>query len=66
MFRVSCIQLRSTNNIHQNLKQTEKLIIKAVKHKTDFICLNIQILRAEADGLDPGSGRALALSLIHI
>ena len=26
MFRVSCIQLISTNNIHQNLKRTEKLI----------------------------------------
>ena len=37
MFRVSCIQLRSTNNFHQNLKKTEKLIIKAVKQKTDFI-----------------------------
>ena len=37
MFRVSCIQLRSTNNFHQNFKKTEKLIIKAVKHKTDFI-----------------------------
>ena len=37
MFRVSCIQLRSNNKIHQNLKKTEKLIIKAVKHKTDFI-----------------------------
>ena len=37
MFRVSCIQLRSTNNIYQNLKKTEKLINKAVKQKTDFI-----------------------------
>ena len=37
MFRVSCIQLRSNNKIHQNLKKTEKLIIKAVKNKTDFI-----------------------------
>ena len=37
MFRVSCIQLRSNNNIHQNLKKTEKLILKAVKQKTDFI-----------------------------
>ena len=37
MFRVSCIQLRSTNNFHQNLKKTEKLISKAVKQKTDFI-----------------------------
>ena len=37
MFRVSCIQLRSNNNILQNLKKTEKLIIKAVKQKSDFI-----------------------------
>ena len=37
MFRVSCIQLRSNNNIHYNLKKTEKLIIKAVKQRTDFI-----------------------------
>ena len=37
MFRVSCIQLRSNNNIHQNLKRTEKLIVKAVKQKADFI-----------------------------
>ena len=31
MFRVSCIQLKSNNNINHNLKKTEKLIIKAVK-----------------------------------
>ena len=37
MFRVSCIQLKSNNHILQNLKKTEKLIIKAVKQKTDFI-----------------------------
>ena len=37
MFRVSCIQLRSNNNIHQNLKKTEKLIVKAVKQNADFI-----------------------------
>ena len=37
MFRVSCIQLRSNNNIHQNLKKTEKLIVRAVKQKADFI-----------------------------
>ena len=37
MFRVSCIQLKSNNNIHYNLKRTEKFIIKAVKQKTDFI-----------------------------
>ena len=37
MFRVSCIQLRSNNDIHSNLDKTSKLIIKAVKQKTDFI-----------------------------
>ena len=37
MFRVSCIQLKSNNNINHNLKKTEKLILKAVKQKTDFI-----------------------------
>ncbi len=37
MFRVSCIQLRSNNNIQQNLDKTKRLIIKAVKQKTDFI-----------------------------
>ena len=37
MFRVSCIQLRSNNNILHNLKKTEKLISKAIKQKSDFI-----------------------------
>jgi len=37
MFRVSCIQLRSNNKIYTNLKITKKLILKAVKQKTDFI-----------------------------
>ncbi|MDC0937678.1 carbon-nitrogen hydrolase family protein [Pelagibacteraceae bacterium] len=37
MFRVSCIQLKSNNNIHHNLNRTEKFIIKAVKQKADFI-----------------------------
>jgi predicted amidohydrolase len=37
MFRVSCIQLKSNNNIIHNLRKTKKLIIKAVKQKTDFI-----------------------------
>ena len=37
MFRVSCIQLKSNNDIHFNLKKTERLILKAVKQKTDFI-----------------------------
>jgi predicted amidohydrolase len=37
MFRVSCIQLKSNNNIIHNLKKTEKFIHKAVKQKTDFI-----------------------------
>jgi len=37
MFRVSCIQLRSNNNIKENLKKTSKLISIAVKQKTDLI-----------------------------
>ena len=37
MFRVSCIQLKSNNNILHNLKKTEKFISKAVKQKADFI-----------------------------
>ena len=37
MFRVSCIQLKSNNNIDSNLKKTEELILKAIKQKTDFI-----------------------------
>ncbi len=37
MFRVSCIQLKSNNNILHNLKKTEKFILKAVKQKADFI-----------------------------
>ena len=37
MFRVSCIQLKSDNNIYNNLNKTKKFIISAVKQKTDFI-----------------------------
>ena len=37
MFRVSCIQLKSNNNIFYNLKKTEKFIKKAVQQKADFI-----------------------------
>ena len=37
MFRVSCIQLKSDNNIYNNLNKTKKFIIRAVKQKTDFI-----------------------------
>ena len=37
MFRVSCIQLKSNNNIIYNLQKTKKLIHKAIKQKTDFI-----------------------------
>tara|TARA_B100000941_G_scaffold246736_1_gene191603 strand:+ start:543 stop:1340 length:798 start_codon:yes stop_codon:yes gene_type:complete len=37
MFKVSCIQLKSNNNIFYNLKKTEQLISKAVKQKSDFI-----------------------------
>jgi len=34
---VSCIQMRSNNNIAYNLKRTKRYILKAVKQKTDFI-----------------------------
>ena len=37
MFRVSCIQLKSNNNIHYNLNKTKQLITRAIKQKTDFI-----------------------------
>ena len=37
MFRVSCIQLKSNNDIKQNLIKTKKLIKKAISQKTDFI-----------------------------
>ena len=37
MFRVSCIQLKSNNNINQNLQITKKLIVRAVKQKADLI-----------------------------
>ena len=37
MFRVSCIQLRSNNNIFYNLEKTSKLIKKAVSQKCNLI-----------------------------
>ena len=37
MFKISCIQLRSSNNIKENLKKTTNLIIKAINKKTDLI-----------------------------
>ena len=37
MFNISCIQLRSNNNIYHNFNKTKKLIIKAVKQKADLI-----------------------------
>ncbi|MBD1149952.1 carbon-nitrogen hydrolase family protein [Pelagibacterales bacterium SAG-MED29] len=37
MLKVSCIQLRSNNNIDYNLKRTKKFFLKAVKQKADFI-----------------------------
>jgi len=37
MFRVSCIQLKSSDDIKHNLAKTTILIKKAVKQKTDFI-----------------------------
>ncbi len=37
MFRVSCIQLCSSNDVAYNLKRTKNLFNVALKHKTDFI-----------------------------
>ena len=37
MFRVSCIQLCSSDNVEHNLKKTKQLILKAVKQKANFI-----------------------------
>ena len=37
MFRVSCIQLCSSNDVAYNLKRTINLFNVALKHKTDFI-----------------------------
>ncbi len=37
MFRVSCIQLKSNNNLQFNLKKTSNLISKAVNQKADLI-----------------------------
>ncbi len=37
MFRVSCIQLCSSDNVEYNFKKTKELILKAVKQKTNFI-----------------------------
>jgi predicted amidohydrolase len=37
MFNVSCIQLKSNNNVFFNLEKTKKFIIKAVNQKADLI-----------------------------
>ena len=37
MFRVSCIQLCSSDNVEYNLDRTKKLILKAVKHRANLI-----------------------------
>ena len=37
MFKVSCIQLCSTDFDKKNLKRKKNLIKKAIKQKTDFI-----------------------------
>ena len=37
MFKVSCIQICSGKNIKKNLYSSKKLILKAIKQKSDFI-----------------------------
>ena len=37
MFKVSCIQINSGKDIKKNLSVSKKLILKAIKQKSDFI-----------------------------
>jgi predicted amidohydrolase len=37
MFKVSCIQICSSKDIKENLSISKKLILKAIKQKSDFI-----------------------------
>ena len=37
MFKVSCIQISSGKDIKKNLSDSKKLILKAIKQKSDFI-----------------------------
>ena len=37
MFKVSCIQLTSDNNVFSNLEKTTDLIINSIKKKADLI-----------------------------
>ena len=37
MFKVACIQLRSSNQIYENINQSKKLIKKAINLKADLI-----------------------------
>ena len=37
MFKVSCIQICSGRDIKKNLSISKKLILKAIKQKSDFI-----------------------------
>ena len=37
MFKVSCIQICSTDDVKKNLLVSRKLILKAIKQKSDFI-----------------------------
>ena len=37
MFKVSCIQISSSGDIKKNLGISKKLILKAIKQKSDFI-----------------------------
>ena len=37
MFRVSCIQLCTSNNVEHNLKRTKKFFLQAINQKSDFI-----------------------------
>ena len=37
MFKVSCIQLCTSNDVEYNLKRTKKFFLQAVRQKTNFV-----------------------------
>ena len=37
MFKVSCIQLCTSNDVEYNIKRTKKFFLQAVRQKTNFV-----------------------------
>ena len=70
MFKVSCIQLRSNDNLQYNLKRTEKLISKALKQKTDFIITpeassQFSLNKRKLNELTPEQIKVIIKDIIH-